>query len=91
MKKLLILTLVIVIINFILLIFDLFFIRHKISNNDYTNTNIDYSKIDSVDVLISKNDSKVYIIRSNKVEAINEANALNDSDAYVLLKQLLSE
>lgn len=91
MKKLLILILVCVLINLILLTYSLLIVRNSFSTNDYTNTTIDYSKIDSVDVLISKLDSKVYIIRNNKIEAINEANSLNDSDAYVLFKQLLSE
>lgn len=91
MKKLLILILVCVLINLILLTYSLLIVRSSFSKNDYTNTTIDYSKIDSVDVLISKLDSKVYIIRNNKIEAINEANSLNDSDAYALFKQLLSE
>lgn len=91
MKKLLILILVCVLINLILLTYSLLFVRNSFAKNDYINTSIDYSKIDSVDVLISKLDSKVYIIRNNKIEAINEANSLNDSDAYVLFKQLLSE
>lgn len=91
MKKLLILILVCVLINIILLTYNLLIVRNSFSANDYTNTSIDYSKIDSVDVLISKLDSKVYIIRNNKIEAINEANNLNDSDAYILFKQLLSE
>lgn len=91
MKKLLVLILVCVLINLILLTYNLIIVCKSFSANDYTNTSIDYSKIDSVDVLISKLDSKVYIIRNNKIEAINEANSLNDSDAYVLFKQLLSE
>ena len=91
MKKLLILILVCVLINLILLTYSLLIVRNSFSTNDYTNSTIDYSKIDSVDVLISKLDSKVYIIRNNKIEAINEANSLNDSDAYILFKQLLSE
>lgn len=91
MKKLLVLILVCVLINLILLTYNLIIACKSFSANDYINTSIDYSKIDSVDVLISKLDSKVYVIRNNKIEAINEANSLNDSDAYVLFKQLLSE